>query len=165
MERTKLKMAVVVLLLVTNLLLLSVAVFQHRQNVHYTREGISGAMTYLKSHGIQAEQEDIPWSSSLPDSPEKVQTAEVAFLLGDEMPEGESFSLENARRGETLVVDLANGLDRLGVTGLTVESITEGYRYEAVSRSLSPVWRVKTDSGVFYLNCADGTLTVAETTF
>lgn len=159
MERTKLKLAVIFLLVVMNLLLLGNAVVQHRQNVRYTREAVTEAMVYLEGHGISVGREDIPWTSRLPADPEKISSSEGIVFPGDTMQEGETFLVGSSRRAETLAVDLANDLTALGVTELTVDSVAEGYRYDGVTRTMVPVWQVKTDRGDFYLNCTDGTLT------
>ena len=162
MERTKLKLAVIFLLVVMNLLLLGNAAFQHRQNIHYSRTAVTEALTYLENHGVQVERKTIPWRSRLPDSPEKLSSVDALLVGGDPMQEGETFLMGASRRPETLAVDLANGLARLGVTEISVLSVTEGYRYDGVSRTMLPMWRVQTDRGTFLLNCADGTLTAEE---
>lgn len=158
MERTKLKLAVIFLLVVMNLLLLGSAVVQHRQNVYYARAGITEAMTYLENHGVTAEREVIPWSSTLPDTLEKVRAAEGLLLLGDPMPEGESYTIQPSRRPETMAVDLANGLAGLELRSVTLRSVTEGYRYDDLARTMTPVWQVETDRGTFLLDGGTGTL-------
>ena len=159
MERSKLKLGVIFLLVVMNLFLLGSATLQHRQNILYRQAAVTEAMTYLGDHGVTVKRDMLPWTSALPDSLEKLRPADGQFLMGDAMPEGESYLIQNARRAETLAVALANGLTALGVTEITISSVSEGYRYDGIARTLTPVWLVETDRGAFLLDCSQGTLT------
>ena len=163
MERIKLKRAVIFLLCITNLFLLGNALVQHRQNISYRQAAMTEAVTYLKNHGIEAEVMSIPWESALPDSAEEIRAAETIPIFGDPLPEKGDCALSFSYRPETMAVKLANGLNRMGIQTATIDTVEEGYRYDNTTGVLTPMWKVKTDRGVFLLNGSDGTVTVTDT--
>ena len=66
MERTKLKLAVIILLAALNLCLLGVVVSQNRQTQRYEELGREQALLYLENRGIAVQEE--PLSSRQPAS-------------------------------------------------------------------------------------------------
>lgn len=159
MERAKLKLTVIILLVLLNVFLLGLVLSQNLQSQRYEQEGRAQAMVYLNDHGIQAEEDVIPWESVFLDA-----RADPSKLLLEESLHVQTLSsweILSARRSETLVVDFVRGLSELGATCTRIDSISEGYRNTGGGSRviLTPMWEVTTDSGVYQLNCATGEVT------
>ena len=160
MERTKLKLTVIVLLAILNLCLLGVTLFQHHQASSYEKLARTQALAYLENHGVTAKERDIPWESSLTTEREEL---EDQILDPAQIPTGGlamTCEIHAGRQPETLLVDFTNGLKDLQTTCTQINTVTEGYAYtsEGDRGILTPVWRVETDQGIFLLDCASGSL-------
>lgn len=160
MERSRLKLTVIFLLIVLNLCLLGVVVAQSYQTHSYVKLTREQAVLYLSNHGIQTESGVIPWTSSLEVPVKKLPER---ILEETPLPEeglGERYEVQTMRRPETLVADFVRKLDSLNHTCTEITAITEGYRYSSQGDRavLTPMWAVETDSGVYYLDCYSGTL-------
>ena len=72
--------------------------------------------------------------------------------------------IQPARAAATLLMYVVQGLPALGVETVTIQSIEEGYRYsgEGDRAVLTPMWALTTDQGTFLLDCASGALTPME---
>ncbi|MBQ2926315.1 MAG: hypothetical protein IJE03_05775 [Ruminiclostridium sp.] len=156
MERAKLKFAVIILLVILNIILLTVVISQRSQARVYEEAGRTQAVVYLDQHGIDLEDDVIPWESALADPREDPEMAE--FISGQITTE--TWEIRPMRRPETLLVDFVTGLSQLGVRCTRIASITEGYVHtvEGERTIFTPVWTIVTDNGSFRLDCADGTL-------
>lgn len=160
MQRARLKLAVIFLLIVLDLCLLGLVAYQHHTARAYESLTREQALLYLENHGIRAEEETVPWETSL-EVPVKQLPERV--LPQHPLPEGgleESLEVRTMRRPETLLADLVRGLDQLGETCTRLLSVTEGYDWasQADRMVLTPMWVVETDGGTYYLDCADGVL-------
>lgn len=162
MERAKLKLAVIVLLALLNLCLLAVVLIRHGQAELYEQTGRDQAIIYLERRGLTVREDSIPWDSALLDP----GTDPTALLLPPLPAEGmaDAWETQPMAQPETLLVDLAVGLDSLGARCSQILTITEGYTCTSQEdRSvLTPVWVVETDAGVFRLDCAAGELARAD---
>lgn len=163
MERTKLKLAVIILLAVLNLCLLGVVVSQNRQTQRYEELGREQALLYLENRGISVQEETVPWESRLQETNKPSQDQ----LLDQEVsPQaGVTWEVQSMRQAETLLVDFAVGLEDLGASCSEIRSITEGYTCasDETRAVFTPVWQIETDSGTYCLDCAAGALTLAGT--
>ncbi len=160
MERSKLKLAVIFLLVVLDLCLLGIVIYQNHDARAYEALTRDQALRYLEDHGIQASGDTIPWETSL-EVPVNQLTQRI--LPDTPLPEtglGERYEVRTMRRPETLLADFARGVERLGASCGEITSVTEGYAYAAQGDRviLTPVWVVETDGGTFYLDCSDGVL-------
>ena len=156
MERAKLKFTVIILLVILNIILLTVVISQRSQARVYEEAGRTQAVVYLDQHGIDLEDDVIPWESALADPREDPEMSE--FISGQITTE--TWEIRPMRRPETLLVDFVTGLSQLGVRCTRIASITEGYVHtvEGERTIFTPVWTIVTDNGSFRLDCADGTL-------
>jgi hypothetical protein len=161
MERRKLKLAVIALLGVLNLCLLGVVVSQSYQAHVYQRTARTQAVSFVTGRGITLRESQVPWESAL-----STQSDQLAAQVLDQstIPAqglAENCELETAGQPETLLVDLALGLEDLGATPAVVTAITEGYGYTSQGDRgvLTPQWQVATDQGTYLLDCATGTVT------
>lgn len=163
MERTKLKLAVIILLAALNLCLLGVVVSQNRQTQRYEELGREQALLYLENRGIAVQEETVPWESSLRETSKPSQDQ----LLDQKSspPAGVTWEVQSMRQPETLLVDFAVGLEEIGTSCSEIRSITEGYTCasDETRAVFTPVWQIETDSGTYRLDCAAGTLTLAGT--
>ena len=160
MERSKLKLTVIFLLVAMDLCLLGIVIYQNYEARTYEALTREQALRYLEVHGIRASADAIPWKTSL-EVPVKKLPQHI--LPDTPLPEtglGERYEVRTMRRPETLLADFARGADRLGASCGEITSIIEGYAYAAQGDRaiLTPVWVVETDGGTFYLDCSDGTL-------
>ena len=164
MERSKVKLTVIFLLVVLNLFLVIIVLVQNYQTDRYTASTREQALRYLQARGIEAKLEDIPWNSAM-DSGQK-RSARL-LLDGQSLPEGvlpEECEVLGMHQPETLLRDFAAGLARLDTSCGAIQAIREGYRYsqEDGHSVLTPMWRIETDHGVFLLDCASGELSNLE---
>ena len=160
MERSRLKLTVIFLLAVLDLCLLGIVAVQGHQTRSYERLTREQALTYLSRHGVRAGSSVIPWETGL-EGP--VKGLEDRVLPETPLPEaglGDRYEIQVTRRPETLVADLVRGLDALGSPCSEILRVGEGYRYSSQGDRavLTPVWKVETDDGTFYLDCAAGSL-------
>lgn len=160
MQRSRLKLTVILLLALLNIFLLGLVMVQNHQAEEYAREGRMQAMAYLQRNGITVEEKVIPWDSTLT---APVKDPSGLKLVSGQIPQAgmeETWEVRAMRRPETLLVDIANGLKELNARCTSIESITEGYCYstEAERSIFSPVWAITTDKGSFRLDCSTGEL-------
>lgn len=159
MERTKMKLAVIILLAVLNLCLLGVVVGQNRQTQRYEEMGREQALLYLENRGITVQEKTVPWESSLSGTGKPSQNQ----LLDQEgtLPAKVTWEVQSMRQAETLLVDFAEGLENLGTSCSEIRSIMEGYTCasDETRAVFTPVWQIETDNGTYRLDCASGTLT------
>lgn len=160
MERSKLKLTVIFLLVVLDLCLTGVVIFQNHTARTYERLTQDQALTYLERSGVSADRSVIPWETSLEVPVKKLPDRVLSETPLPESGLGDRYEVETMRRPETLLADFVRGREQLGASCTAIEGITEGYRYAALAERavLTPFWVVETDGGTFYLNCADGTL-------
>ncbi len=160
MERSKLKLAVIFLLVVLDLCLLGVVIYQDIEARAYEALTREQALTYLEKHGIHADRDVIPWESSLEVPAKKLPEHILPETPLPEQGLGENYEVQTMRRPETLLADFVRGLGQLKASCQEIHGIREGYLYAAQnSRAvLTPTWVVETDGGAFYLDCVDGTL-------
>lgn len=156
MERAKLKFTVIILLAVLNVILLGLVIHQRAQAQVYEEAGRIQALDYLTQNGITAEEETIPWASSLEDS----RTDPARQELLSELTETEAWEIQTMRQPETLLVDFVAGLSDMGVTCHRIASVTEGYVHtvQGDRTVFTPVWTIVTDNGSYRLDCASGEL-------
>lgn len=160
MERSRLKLTVIFLLIVLDLCLLGIVAYQNHSARVYAQYTRDQALLYLENHGIAAEEETIPWETGLEASAKKLSDH---ILPDTPLPEtglGESYEVRTMRRPETLVADFVRGLDQISAHCTRLDAVTEGYAFTAQADRavLTPVWVLETDGGTFYLDCFDGTL-------
>ena len=167
MERTRLKLAVIFLLAALNLVLLGYVLFQAQQTRAYEDLTRQQAMIYLENHGVSLSETIIPWETD----PTKIDldAERTDDFGGDPIPaEGlpESCEVEDSRETVTLLLDLVRGLSDLGVSSAEIPSLQTGYRYTGAGDRgvLTPMWKLETVGQTYYLNCATGEVTAAETT-
>lgn len=156
MERTKLKLAVIVLLALLNLCLLSIVLLRHGQAQLYEQTGHQQALIYLENQGISVQESVIPWDSVLL-KPGKDPTSLI--LSQAPLPVeriAETWDVQPMAQPETLLVAFANGLNSSGLSCQEITAITEGYTYTSQDDRavLTPIWVLETDSGTFHLDCA-----------
>lgn len=161
MERTKLKLAVIVLLALLNLCLLAVVLLRHGQAQLYEQTGHEQALIYLEGQGISVSEAVVPWDSVLL-KPGKDPTRLI--LTQDSLPAERlagTWDVQPMAQPETLLVAFANELNRSGLSCHQITSITEGYTYTSQDDRavLTPIWVLETDSGTFYLDGASRELT------
>ncbi|MBR3751925.1 MAG: hypothetical protein IKK50_02195 [Ruminiclostridium sp.] len=156
MERAKLKFTVIILLAVLNVILLGLVITQRNQAQVYEEAGRTQALEYLAQNGISAQEETIPWESSLADSRGDPARQE---LISD-LAETDTWEIQAMRQPETLLVDFVAGLSELGVKCTRIASVTEGYVHVVrEDRTIfTPVWTIVTDNGSYRLDCASGAL-------
>ena len=65
MERSRVKLTVIFLLIVLDLCLLGVVLYQNHNARAYEQLTRDQALLYLENHGIRADESVIPWESSL----------------------------------------------------------------------------------------------------
>lgn len=157
MERSKLKLAVILLLALLNVVLLGMIIHQDRESLAYAEVGRTQAMIWLESNGITAQEESIPWESGLAVQGRKLEE-QVLEALPDGLPEG--YTIQSRRAPETLLRDFVMGLRGLGVSCGSIRSVTEGYVYDPSDRLLTPVWQIETDQGRYQLDGHTGALAV-----
>lgn len=158
MERAKLKWAVILLLALLDVILLALVLSQDWASARYEQEGTEQALAYLADHGIQADEDAIPWDSLFQNA-----KADPGKHLLEEVPAAQAGGKQfwetlSARQPLTLVVDLVQGLEALEAGCTRIEAVTEGYG-DAGQESrtvLVPLWEVTTDTGTYRLNCATG---------
>lgn len=165
MERTKLKLAVIVLLALLNVCLLSIVLLRHGQARLYEQTGHQQALIYLERQGISVQEENIPWDSALlkpgndPTSliltPTSVPVEHIA----------ETWDVQPMAQPETLLVAFSNELKQNGFSCHQIFSITEGYTYTSQGDRavLTPIWILETDTGMFHLDCASGEISQTST--
>lgn len=147
MERTKLKLTVILILAILDAVLLALVLVQDRQSAGYEEAGRAQAVRYLAQNGLTVAEDAVPWESAL--TPPK--------------PDGVSWELRTSRGAETLLVDLVRGLDGLEPRPKEIRSITE--EWSEVRQDdrgvLTPTWILETDVGLLTLDCATGTVSQA----
>ena len=161
MERSKLKLTVIFLLVVLNLFLLGSVVLQHHQTQAYEATTRQQILLYLENHNVSVAEEVVPWETAL--------STQAEDLTGQLLPQQEEglpadCEIQPARAAATLLMYVVQGLPALGVETVTIQSIEEGYRYsgEGDRAVLTPMWALTTDQGTFLLDCASGALTPME---
>ena len=149
MERSKLKLTVIFLLVVLNLFLLGSVVLQHHQTQAYEATTRQQILLYLENHNVSVAEAVVPWETAL--------STQAEDLTGQLL-------IQPARAAATLLMYVVQGLPALGVETVTIQSIEEGYRYsgEGDRAVLTPMWALTTDQGTFLLDCASGALTPME---
>lgn len=149
MERSKLKLTVIFLLVVLNLFLLGSVVLQHHQTQAYEATTRQQILLYLENHNVSVAEEVVPWETAL-------------STQAEDLPA--NCEIQPARAAATLLMYVVQGLPALGVETVTIQSIEEGYRYsgEGDRAVLTPMWALTTDQGTFLLDCASGALTPME---
>ena len=65
MERSKLKLTVIFLLVVLNLFLLGSVVLQHHQTQAYEATTRQQILLYLENHNVSVAEEVVPWETAL----------------------------------------------------------------------------------------------------
>lgn len=160
MERSKLKLTVIFLLVILDLCLLGIVVYQNHAARAYEQLTREQAMLYLSERGIRAAEDTIPWETTLEVPVKKLPEVILPDAPLPETGLGESFEVRTMRRPATLAADLARGLGQLAPDCGEIRAVTEGYACAALADRvvLTPMWVVDTDAGLFYLDCADGTL-------
>ena len=160
MERSKVKLTVIFLLIVLDLCLLGIVAFQNHSARVYEQYTRDQALLFLENRGICASEETIPWETEL-----EVPAKKIPEHILPETPLpatglGESYEVRTMRRPETLLADFARGVDRISGSCTELTAVTEGYAYvaQADRAILTPVWVLETDGGTYYLDCYDGTL-------
>lgn len=156
MERSKLKLAVILLLTLLNAALLGMMLQQSRESRAYDQIGRTQALVWLKNSGIEAQEWCIPWESRLTAQGKQLE----GQILGGLPPEGlpEDCRVQSRREPETLLRDFVLELRRLGASCGRIQRITEGYWYSEAERLLTPVWEIETDQGKYQLDGYTGTL-------
>lgn len=162
MERARLKLAVIFLLAALNAVLLGYVLVQAHQTKEYETLTRQQAMTYLENHGISISETIIPWQTDPAEI--NLDAERTDDFGGDPIPtEGlpESCEVEDSREAVTLLLDLVRGLSDLSASGVEVQTIQTGYRYvgEGGRGVLTPMWKLETDTQIYYLNCATGEVT------
>ena len=160
MERSKLKQAIIFLLIVLDLCLLAIVLVQGHHTRSYERLAREQVLTYLTNHGIRTRAEVIPWKTELEGT---VKELPDKIMEETPLPEeglGERYEVQVMRRPETLAADFVRGLSDIGASCTQLSQIREGYRYSSQGDRvvLTPMWEIQTDQGVFYLDCAAGIL-------
>ena len=160
MERSRVKLTVIFLLIVLNLCLLGLVIYQNHSARAYEQLTRDQALAYLENHGIRADRDVIPWETSLEIPAKKLPEHILPETPLPETGLGDSYEVRAMRRPETLTADFAKGAEQLEVRCTEITAVTEGYACAAQADRaiLTPVWVVETDGGTFYLDCADGTL-------
>lgn len=158
MERSKLKLTVILLLAILNVVLLGKILAQDRASRDYTETGRSQAVIYLQNNGIRVQEAAVPWESGL-----RGKSAAELVLNGDQLPEGKlppSYDILELRGAETLLTQFVVGLGYLGESCTAIREIQEGYWYSSDGQQalLTPVWRIETDQGRYLLDGNTGTL-------
>ncbi len=158
MERSKLKLTVILLLAILNVVLLGKIVAQDQASRAYAETGRTQAVVYLQNNGIGVQEAAVPWESGLRNKP-----AAELVLNGDQLPEGklpQAYDILELRGAETLLTQFVVGLASLGETCTVIREIQEGYWYSSDGKQalLTPVWRVVTDRGSYLLDGNTGTL-------
>lgn len=161
MERSKLKWVVIFILTLLNCCLLLAVGIHNWESNQYESIVRSQAVVYLKNHGISTDEAFIPWETRLSTG---IYEAKKQVITGMTVPEGRistACEIQTQRQPETLVVNFVVGLDTLQVSCSQILSITEGYNYRSEGRRamLTPIWQIKSDAGVFRLDCATGEVT------
>lgn len=162
MERARLKLAVIFLLAALNAVLLGYVLVQAHQTKEYETLTRQQAMTYLENHGISISETIIPWQTDPAEI--NLDAERTDDFGGDPIPtEGlpENCEVEDSRKTVTLLLDLVRGLSDLSASGAEVQTIQTGYRYvgEGGRGVLTPMWKLETDTQIYYLNCATGEVT------
>ena len=164
MERSKLKLTVIFLLVVLNLFLLGSVVLQHHQTQAYEATTRQQILLYLENHNVSVAEEVVPWETALSTQAEDLtgQLLPQQALPEEGLPA--DCEIPPARAAATLLMYVVQGLPALGVETVTIQSIEEGYRYsgEGDRAVLTPMWALTTDQGTFLLDCASGALTPME---
>ena len=160
MERSRVKLTVIFLLIVLDLCLLGVVLYQNHNARAYEQLTRDQALLYLENHGIRADESVIPWESSLEIPVKKLPEHILPETPLPETGLGESYEVRSMRRPETLTADFVKGAEQLRARCTEITAVTEGYAYAALADRavLTPMWVVETDGGTFYLDCSDGTL-------
>ena len=160
MERSRVKLTVIFLLIVLDLCLLGIVLYQNHSARTYEQMTRDQTLAYLENRGIRAGRDVIPWETSLAVPVKKLPEAILPETPLPETGLGESFEVRSMRRPETLAADFAKGVEQLRVRCTEITAITEGFAYaDQTGRAvLTPMWVVETDGGTFYLDCSDGTL-------
>ncbi len=158
MERTKLKLTVILLLAILNVVLLGKIVAQDQASRAYTETGRSQAVVYLQNNGITVSEAVVPWESGL-----RGKAAAELVLNGDQLPEGKlplAYDILEMRGAETLLKEFVVGMASLGERCTVIREIQEGYWYtsDGTQALLTPVWRMETDRGNYLLDGNTGTL-------
>ena len=164
MERSKLKLTVIFLLVVLNLFLLGSVVLQHHQTQAYEATTRQQILLYLENHNVSVAEEVVPWETALSTQAEDLtgQLLPQQALPEEGLPA--DCEIQPARAAATLLMYVVQGLPALGGETGTIQSIEEGYRYsgEGDRAVLTPMWALTTDQGTFLLDCASGALTPME---
>ena len=156
MERSKLKLAVILLLALLNAVLLGMMVQQDRESRLYAETGRTQALVWLKNNGITVQEETIPWESRLAAQGRKLEEQVLTGLPQGGVPE--DCTIQSSRTPESLLRDFVVGLRALGASCGRIETVTEGYVYDEEGHRLTPVWQIVTDRGTFRLDGASGVL-------
>ena len=160
MERSRVKLTVIFLLIVLDLCLLGILLYQNHNTLAYEQLTRDQALLYLENHGIRTDESVIPWETGLEVPVKKLPEYVLPETPLPETGLGENYEVRTMRRPETLTADFVRGVRQLGVRCTEIKAITEGYAFAAQTDRavLTPVWVVETDGGTFYLDCSDGTL-------
>lgn len=163
MERSKLKLTVIFLLVVLNLFLLG-SVVQHHQTQAYEATTRQQILLYLENHNVSVAEAVVPWETALSTQAEDLTGQLLPQQALPEKGLPADCEIQPARAAATLLMYVVQGLPALGVETVTIQSIEEGYRYsgEGDRAVLTPMWALTTDQGTFLLDCASGALTPME---
>lgn len=160
MERSKLKLAVILLLALLNVVLLGMMLLQDGESRRYDQTGRTQALVWLENSGITVQEEVIPWESSLVTQGKRLDEQILAGAPQGGLPEDCRFQV--SRRPETLLRDFVLELRRLGAQCHSIQRITEGYWYSEAEKLLTPVWQIETDGGRYQLDGCTGVLVQVE---
>ena len=164
MERSKLKLTVIFLLVVLNLFLLGSVVLQHHQTQAYEATTRQQILLYLENHNVSVAEAVVPLETALSTQSEDLTGQLLPQQALPEKGLPADCEIQPARAAATLLMYVVQGLPALGVETVTIQSIEEGYRYsgEGDRAVLTPMWALTTDQGTFLLDCASGALTPME---
>lgn len=148
MERTKLKLTVILILAILDAVLLALVLIHDGQSAGYEEGGRTQAVRYLAQNGLTVAEDAVPWESAL--TPPK--------------SDGVSWEIQTARSAETLLVDLVRGLDGLDPRPTAIRSIAEEWTTvrQGDRGVLTPTWVLETDAGLLTLDCATGAVSQSE---
>ena len=115
MERSKLKLTVIFLLVVLNLFLLGSVVLQHHQTQAYEATTRQQILLYLENHNVSVAEEVVPWETALSTQAEDLtgQLLPQQALPEEGLPT--DCEIQPARATATLLMYVVQGLPALGV--------------------------------------------------
>ena len=114
MERSKLKLTVIFLLVVLNLFLLGSVVLQHHQTQAYEATTRQQILLYLENHNVSVAEEVVPWETALSTQAEDLtgQLLPQQALPEEGLPA--DCEIQPARAAATLLMYVVQGLPALG---------------------------------------------------